>query len=35
MITLILATVAFLAGVYVGVRWSEKIKDIYFSIVIK
>jgi hypothetical protein len=33
MITLIIATVAFLGGVYVGTRWSEKIKSVYFSIV--
>lgn len=35
MITLIIATVAFLGGVYVGARWSEKLRDIYFSIVSK
>ena len=33
MLTIIIATVTFLGGVYVGTRWSEKIKDIYFSIV--
>jgi len=33
MITLILATVAFLGGIYVGTRWSEKIKAVYFSII--
>lgn len=33
MLTLILATVTFLGGVYVGTRWSEKLKDIYYSIV--
>jgi hypothetical protein len=33
MITIIIATVTFIGGVYVGARWSEKIKDIYFSIV--
>lgn len=33
MITLILTTVAFLGGVYVGTRWSEKIKAVYYSIV--
>lgn len=33
MITLIIATVAFLGGVYVGTRWSEKIKSVYYSIV--
>lgn len=32
MITLILATVTFLGGVYVGTRWSEKIKSVYLSI---
>jgi hypothetical protein len=35
MITLILATVTFLGGVYVGTRWSEKIKSVYESIVTK
>jgi hypothetical protein len=35
MITLILATVTFLGGLYVGTRWSEKIKSIYESIVTK
>jgi len=35
MITIILATVTFLGGVYVGTRWSEKIKEVYFSIVSK
>lgn len=35
MITIILATVTFLGGVYVGVRWAEKLRDIYFSIVSK
>jgi hypothetical protein len=33
MLTLILSTVTFLGGVYVGTRWSEKLKDIYYSIV--
>ncbi len=33
MITLILSTVTFLGGVYVGTRWSEKIKAVYFSII--
>lgn len=33
MITLILTTVTFLGGVYVGTRWSEKIKSVYESIV--
>jgi hypothetical protein len=35
MLTLLLALVAFLGGVYVGTRWSEKLKDIYYSIVSK
>jgi len=33
MITIFLSTVTFLGGVYVGTRWSEKIKAVYFSIV--
>ena len=33
MITLILSTVTFLGGVYVGARWADKLKDIYYSIV--
>jgi len=33
MITLILATVTFLGGVYVGARWSEKLRAIYHSLV--
>ena len=33
MITTILFTVTFLGGVYVGTRWSEKIKEVYYSIV--
>lgn len=35
MITLIFATVAFLGGVYVGARWGEKLRDIWYSIVSK
>jgi hypothetical protein len=35
MITIILATVTFLGGVYVGARWGEKLRDIYYSIVSK
>lgn len=35
MITIILATVTFLGGVYVGARWAEKLRDIYYSIVSK
>ena len=33
MITIILSTVAFLGGVYVGTRWSDKIKAVWFSII--
>ncbi len=33
MITLIIATVTFLGGVYVGARYAEKLKSIYESIV--
>jgi hypothetical protein len=33
MITLILASVTFLGGVYVGARWSEKLREVYKSIV--
>jgi len=33
MITILLSTVTFLGGVYVGTRWSEKIKAVYYSIV--
>ena len=33
MITIILSTVAFLGGVYVGARWADKLKAIYYSIV--
>lgn len=33
MITLIIATVTFLGGVYVGVRYAEKLKSIYESII--
>lgn len=33
MITIILASVTFLGGVYVGARWSDKIKAIWFSII--
>ena len=33
MITIILSTVTFLGGVYVGTRWADKIKFIYESIV--
>lgn len=33
MITLILATVTFLGGVYVGARWADKIKAVWYSII--
>lgn len=33
MITIILATITFLGGVYVGARYSEKIKAIYYSFI--
>jgi len=33
MITLILASVTFLGGVYVGARWYEKLREVYKSIV--
>jgi hypothetical protein len=33
MITIILATVTFLGGVYVGARWSERLREIYSSII--
>ena len=33
MITILLSIITFLGGVYVGARWSEKIKAVYFSIV--
>jgi hypothetical protein len=33
MITIILATVTFLGGVYVGTRWSEKFREVYKSII--
>lgn len=35
MITIIFFSIAFLGGVYVGARWSEKLKEIYYSIVSK
>jgi hypothetical protein len=35
MITIILATVTFLGGVYVGARWAERLKGIYDSIISK
>lgn len=33
MTTIIISVVTFLGGIYVGTRWSEKIKSIYYSIV--
>lgn len=33
MITIIFSTVTFLGGVYVGARWADKIKAIWYSIV--
>jgi len=33
MITILLSAVTFLGGVYVGTRWSEKIKAVWYSIV--
>lgn len=35
MITIIISTVAFFGGVYVGARYAEKIKDVWYSIVSK
>ena len=32
MITIILASITFLGGVYVGARWAEKFRDIYHSL---
>lgn len=33
MITIILASVIFIGGVYVGARWADKIKTVYYSII--
>lgn len=33
MITITLAIVGFLGGVYVGARWSEKLREVYKSII--
>lgn len=33
MITLIIATVTFLGGIYVGARYADKIKAVWYSIV--
>jgi len=35
MITAIIATVTFLGGVYVGARYSEKLREIFYAIVSK
>lgn len=32
MITIILASITFLGGVYVGARWAEKLRAIYSSL---
>jgi len=32
MITIILASITFLGGVYVGARWAEKLREVYHSI---
>lgn len=32
MFTILVLLVGFVGGVYVGARWSEKIKSIYYSI---
>ena len=32
MTTIILASITFLGGVYVGARWAEKLRDIYNSL---
>lgn len=33
MITLILASILFLGGVYVGARYADKIKAVWYSII--
>lgn len=33
MITLIISAITFLGGVYVGARWADKIKAVWYSIV--
>ena len=33
MITILLSIITFLGGVYVGARWSEKLRDIYKSFI--
>jgi len=35
MITFIFTIIIFLGGVYVGTRWADKLKDIYYSIISK
>jgi hypothetical protein len=32
MITIILISISFVGGVYVGSRWAEKLREIYHSI---
>lgn len=32
MITIILASITFLGGVYVGARWAEKLRAVYSSL---
>jgi hypothetical protein len=32
MITIILISISFVGGVYVGARWAEKLRDIYHSL---
>jgi len=32
MITIILISITFLGGVYVGARWAEKLRDVYHSV---
>jgi hypothetical protein len=33
MITIALIALSFLGGVYVGARWSEKLREIFYAIV--
>lgn len=35
MITIIISAVTFLGGVYVGARWADKIKAVYYSVISK
>jgi hypothetical protein len=32
MITIILISLSFVGGVYVGARWAEKLREVYHSI---